>query len=114
LGLFEIIIILVVALIVLGPERMPEVVRMAVQILREVRTAANEAMREITEALEQENPPQEKPPEHQPVFPDIPADRPAEVAADPPAEVAADPPADIPAAPPGDVPPGAPPDKDHQ
>ncbi len=57
LGLFEIIIILAVALIVLGPERMPEVVRMAVQILREVRTAANEAMREITEAMEQETPP---------------------------------------------------------
>jgi Tat protein translocase TatB subunit len=59
LGLFEIIIILAVALIVLGPERMPEVVRMAVQVLREVRTAANEAMREITEAMEQENPPKE-------------------------------------------------------
>jgi Tat protein translocase TatB subunit len=57
LGLFEIIIILAVALIVLGPERMPEVVRLAVQILREVRTAANEAMREITEAIEQEPPP---------------------------------------------------------
>jgi Tat protein translocase TatB subunit len=59
LGLFEIIIILAVALIVLGPERMPEVIRMAVQVLREVRTAANEAMREITEAMEQENPPKE-------------------------------------------------------
>ncbi|HEY2107465.1 MAG TPA: twin-arginine translocase TatA/TatE family subunit [Candidatus Binataceae bacterium] len=57
MGLFEIIIILAVALIVLGPERMPEVIRLAVQILREVRTAAHEAMREITEAIEQENPP---------------------------------------------------------
>jgi Tat protein translocase TatB subunit len=57
LGLFEIIIILAVALIVLGPERMPEVVRLAVQVVREVRTAANEAIREITEAMEQENPP---------------------------------------------------------
>jgi Tat protein translocase TatB subunit len=66
LGLFEIIIILAVALIVLGPERMPEVVRLAVQILREVRTAANEAMREITEAMEQESPPQNIPPEHLP------------------------------------------------
>lgn len=59
MGLFEIIIILAVALIVLGPERMPEVVRMVVQIVREVRTAANEAMREITEAIDQENPPKE-------------------------------------------------------
>jgi Tat protein translocase TatB subunit len=58
LGLFEIIIVLAVALIVLGPERMPEVVRMAMQIIREVRTAANEAMREITEAME-ENPPKD-------------------------------------------------------
>ncbi|HEV3112972.1 MAG TPA: twin-arginine translocase TatA/TatE family subunit [Candidatus Binataceae bacterium] len=57
MGLFEIIIILAVALIVLGPERMPEVIRLAVQILREVRTAAHEAMREITDAIEQENPP---------------------------------------------------------
>ena len=57
MGLFEIIIILAVALIVLGPERMPEVVRLVVQILREVRTAAHEAMREITDAIEQENPP---------------------------------------------------------
>jgi Sec-independent protein translocase protein TatA len=65
LGLFEIIIILAVALIVLGPERMPEVVRLAVQILREVRTAANEAMREITEAIEQEPPPPHQP-EHPP------------------------------------------------
>jgi Tat protein translocase TatB subunit len=61
LGLFEIIIILAVALIVLGPERMPEVIRLAVQILREVRTAAHEAMREITDAIEQENPPTNSP-----------------------------------------------------
>ncbi|HKD69558.1 MAG TPA: twin-arginine translocase TatA/TatE family subunit [Candidatus Binataceae bacterium] len=63
MGLFEIIIILAVALIVLGPERMPEVVRLAVQILREVRTAASEAMREITEAMEQEKPPTPPPAE---------------------------------------------------
>ncbi len=66
MGLFEIIIILAVALIVLGPERMPEVIRMAVQVLREVRTAANEAMREITEAMEQENPPKQTPSEDPP------------------------------------------------
>lgn len=66
MGLFEIIIILAVALIVLGPERMPEVVRLAVQILREVRTAANEAMREITEAIEQENPAPQPPQAEQP------------------------------------------------
>ncbi len=54
------------ALIVLGPERMPEVIRMAMQILREVRTAANEAMREITEAIEQENPPAPPTAEHPP------------------------------------------------
>ncbi|SRR5579883_2363727 len=66
LGFFEIIIILAVALVVLGPERMPEVIRMAVRIVREVRTAANEAMREITEAIEQESPPAQPPPEHPP------------------------------------------------
>jgi sec-independent protein translocase protein TatB len=79
LGFFEIIIILAVALIVLGPERMPEVVRLAVQILREVRTAANEAMREITEAMEQENhpapPPEEHPPPAVEYQPDPPSDK---------------------------------------
>ena len=37
---------------------MPEVVRLVMQVIREVRTAANEAMREITEAMEQESPSQ--------------------------------------------------------
>jgi Tat protein translocase TatB subunit len=69
LGLFEIIIILAVALIVLGPERMPEVIRLVVQIIREVRTAANEAMREITEAIEQETPPTPKDQDHRPALP---------------------------------------------
>lgn len=36
---------------------MPEVIRVAVQIIREIRTAANEAMREITEAIDLEKPP---------------------------------------------------------
>jgi Tat protein translocase TatB subunit len=71
LGLFEIIIILAVALIVLGPERMPEVVRLAMQIIREVRTAANEAMREITEAIEQESPSQSPSTQHPPSPPDV-------------------------------------------
>jgi Tat protein translocase TatB subunit len=69
LGLFEIIIILAVALIVLGPERMPEVIRAAVQIIREVRTAANEAMREITEAIDLENPPPQKNQDPNPALP---------------------------------------------
>jgi Sec-independent protein translocase protein TatA len=69
LGLFEIIIILAVALIVLGPERMPEVIRMAVQVIREVRTAANEAMREITDAIEQEPPTPPKDQDHRPALP---------------------------------------------
>ena len=71
MGIFEIVIILVVALIVLGPERMPEVVRMAVQVIREVRTAANEAIREITEAMEESPPapPREvEPPPPQPEY----------------------------------------------
>ncbi|MGO9062603.1 MAG: Sec-independent protein translocase protein TatB [Candidatus Binataceae bacterium] len=79
MGLFEIIIILAVALIVLGPERMPEVVRMAMQVIREVRTAANEAMREITEAMEQQNPPSdthsEDPPRPADIQPGPPSDK---------------------------------------
>jgi sec-independent protein translocase protein TatB len=50
--LFEIVLILAIALIVIGPDRMPEVIRALVKILRELRAASNSMLRELTDALE--------------------------------------------------------------
>ncbi|HVN63543.1 MAG TPA: twin-arginine translocase TatA/TatE family subunit [Candidatus Binataceae bacterium] len=52
--LFEIAIVLAIALVVLGPERLPEVIRTAAKLLRELRLASNTIMREIAEAIEEE------------------------------------------------------------
>lgn len=52
MGIVEILVLLVVALVVLGPERLPEVLRTVGKILRELRSVSNELMRELTEALE--------------------------------------------------------------
>jgi Sec-independent protein translocase protein TatA len=49
----EIILILAVALIVIGPERMPEVMRAAGKVLRELRLASNTVLHELTEVLEE-------------------------------------------------------------
>ena len=54
MSIVEILVLLVVALVVLGPERLPEVLRTVAKILRELRSASNEVMRELTEALEDE------------------------------------------------------------
>ncbi len=53
MDLFEIVIILAVALIVLGPERLPEVMRTAGKILRELRLASNTVLHELTDVLEE-------------------------------------------------------------
>jgi Tat protein translocase TatB subunit len=68
---FEILLILAVALLVLGPERMPEVIRAGAKLMRELRAASNTVMRELSEAMEDEKPnrpatpvsePRDKPP----------------------------------------------------
>ncbi|HTY54590.1 MAG TPA: twin-arginine translocase TatA/TatE family subunit [Candidatus Binataceae bacterium] len=46
--------ILAIALVVIGPEQMPVVLRALAKIIRELRAATNEAMRELTEALEED------------------------------------------------------------
>ena len=56
MDLFEIVIVLAIALIVLGPERLPEVLRTVGKILRELRAASNTVMRELTDVLEDEPP----------------------------------------------------------
>jgi sec-independent protein translocase protein TatB len=54
LDLFEIVLILAVALIVLGPERLPEVMRVTGKVLRELRLASNTMLRELTDALDEQ------------------------------------------------------------
>jgi Sec-independent protein translocase protein TatA len=53
LSIIEIIVILVVALIVIPPENLPDVMRAAGKILRELRLASNMVMRELGGALDQ-------------------------------------------------------------
>jgi Sec-independent protein translocase protein TatA len=56
LSIIEIILILVVALIVIPPENLPDVMRAAGKILRELRLASNMVMRELGGALDQPAP----------------------------------------------------------
>jgi Tat protein translocase TatB subunit len=53
LDLFEIVLILAIALIVIGPERLPEVLRTTGKILRELRLASNTVMHELTDAMDE-------------------------------------------------------------
>jgi Sec-independent protein translocase protein TatA len=53
-------VILAIALILIGPEQMPVVMRAVAKIIRELRAATNEAMRELTEALEEDEAPSQK------------------------------------------------------
>jgi sec-independent protein translocase protein TatA len=58
--LFEIALILAIALIVVGPERLPEVMRTVGKILRELRLASNTVLHELTDVLDE--PPANVPP----------------------------------------------------
>jgi Sec-independent protein translocase protein TatA len=53
LNIFEIILLLALALIVVGPERLPEVLQMVGRVLRELRMASNTVLRELTEVTEE-------------------------------------------------------------
>jgi sec-independent protein translocase protein TatB len=61
LSIIEIIVILVVALIVIPPENLPDVMRAAGKILRELRLASNMVMRELGGALDQQAPERTEP-----------------------------------------------------
>jgi sec-independent protein translocase protein TatA len=50
--LFEIALILAIALIVVGPERLPEVMRTVGKVLRELRLASNTVLHELTDVLD--------------------------------------------------------------
>ncbi len=54
--LFEIALILAIALIVVGPERLPEVMRTVGKILRELRLASNTVLHELTDVLDEPPP----------------------------------------------------------
>jgi sec-independent protein translocase protein TatB len=49
----EIVVVLVVALIVIPPDHLPEVMRTVGKILRELRLASNTVVRELSGALEE-------------------------------------------------------------
>lgn len=57
----EILLILGIALIVLGPERMPEVIRGAAKLMRELRAASNAVMRELSEAMDEDDQQRDRP-----------------------------------------------------
>ncbi|HEV2170068.1 MAG TPA: twin-arginine translocase TatA/TatE family subunit [Candidatus Binatus sp.] len=59
MDLFEIALILAIALIVIGPERLPEVMRTVGKILRELRLASNTVLHELTDVLDE--PPRKAP-----------------------------------------------------
>ena len=52
MGIAELIVVLIVALIVIPPEKLPEVMRTVGKILRELRLASNTVVRELTEAVD--------------------------------------------------------------
>jgi Sec-independent protein translocase protein TatA len=52
LSIVEILLLLIVALIVIPPERLPEVMRAAGKILRELRLASNTIVRELSGSIE--------------------------------------------------------------
>lgn len=56
LGISEIIVIAIIALIVLGPEKLPDVVVAVGRVMRELRAASNAVMREIHSEFEEPPP----------------------------------------------------------
>jgi Sec-independent protein translocase protein TatA len=52
LSILEIFLVLVVALVVIPPDRLPEVMRVVGRVLRELRLASNTIVRELSGAIE--------------------------------------------------------------
>jgi TatA/E family protein of Tat protein translocase len=57
LGIWEVVVILAVALIVLGPRKLPEVARQIGRAMREFRRASNELRYNLDDALTPRDPP---------------------------------------------------------
>lgn len=56
MGIFEILLILVIALIVIPPDDLPQVMRTVGKVLRELRLASNTVMRELSSAIGDDSP----------------------------------------------------------
>jgi hypothetical protein len=56
LGIFEILLFLVIALIVIPPDDLPQVMRAVGKVVRELRLASNTVMREISSAIGEDSP----------------------------------------------------------
>ena len=56
MGIFEIILFLVIALIVIPPDDLPQVMRAVGKVMRELRLASNTVMREISGAIGEDSP----------------------------------------------------------
>ena len=54
LGLWEIALILVIGLLVLGPEKLPKVARQLAHVLRDVRRAAQDFQTNLSHAMEED------------------------------------------------------------
>lgn len=52
MGITELIVVLVIALIVIPPDKLPDVMRTLGKVLRELRLASNTVMRELTDVVE--------------------------------------------------------------
>lgn len=78
MGIFEIILFLVIALIVIPPDDLPQVMRAVGKVLRELRLASNTVMREISGALGDDTPFNILPPRFDdPHPPAVPPERPS-------------------------------------
>jgi mttA/Hcf106 family len=56
LGIFEILLFLIIALIVIPPDDLPQVMRAVGKVMRELRLASNTVMREISGAIGDDSP----------------------------------------------------------
>jgi sec-independent protein translocase protein TatB len=91
--IFEVLLLVLVAVIVIPPEKLPEAMRAAGKVLRELRLASNTVVRELTSALDEPFMPPIRTPMTRPAMTALPS-----AAANPPASDAASSPA-TPAAP---------------
>jgi Tat protein translocase TatB subunit len=62
IGMTELMVVLVVALLVLGPQRLPEIARALGRGMAEFRRASNDLRTSLASSLEEERPPAPSPP----------------------------------------------------
>jgi hypothetical protein len=77
LGIFEILLFLIVALIVIPPDDLPQVMRAVGKVMRELRLASNTVMREISSAIGDDSPFNILPPRFDDPHPPTPATSPS-------------------------------------